>query len=281
MSKYYYLIAGLPELALEDNKLNFTIDSFKAELYPELSKRDKKLIDLYYLQYDNQNLLALISDKEAALEREGVYGAEELLRLIECVKLGEEKIKGNYPKYFITFLEKYFSEESIDPVKAENMIVGMYLDFAMSNRNKFIAEWYQFNALLNNLQIALIGRKYQQEYQSQIIGNDVVSSQIRQSSARDFGLSTTIDFLPNLMRIIEEENLLLREKKIDALKWSWMEDKIFFDYFTIERVFVFLLQIDMIERWLQLDSEEGNRYFREIIDSLKNQVQITEEFRKN
>ena len=83
------------------------------------------------------------------------------------------------------------------------------------------------------------------------------------------------------MRIIEEENLLLREKKIDALKWSWMEDKIFFDYFTIERVFVFLLQIDMIERWLQLDSEEGNRYFREIIDSLKNQVQIPEEFRKN
>ena len=76
MSKYYYLIAGLPELALEDNKLNFTIDSFKAELYPELSKRDKKLIDLYYLQYDNQNLLALISDKEAALEREGVYGSE-------------------------------------------------------------------------------------------------------------------------------------------------------------------------------------------------------------
>ena len=54
MSKYYYyLVAGLPELTLEDSKLSYTVADFKAELYPDLSDEDKKLIDLFYLKFDN------------------------------------------------------------------------------------------------------------------------------------------------------------------------------------------------------------------------------------
>ena len=32
MSKYYYLVAGLPELTLEDSKLSYTVADFKTEL---------------------------------------------------------------------------------------------------------------------------------------------------------------------------------------------------------------------------------------------------------
>ena len=38
MSKYYYLVAGLPELTLEDSKLSYTVADFRTELYPALSK---------------------------------------------------------------------------------------------------------------------------------------------------------------------------------------------------------------------------------------------------
>ena len=47
MSKYYYLVAGLPELTLEDRKLSYTVADFKTELYPAMSEDDKKLIDLF------------------------------------------------------------------------------------------------------------------------------------------------------------------------------------------------------------------------------------------
>lgn len=278
MSKYYYLIAGLPELALEDNKLNFTVSSFREELYPELSKKDRQLVDLFYLQYDNQNLLKLLADKNAVVDKEGVYTGESLLNLIDTVRLGEDKPKG-FPLYMVTFVEKFFSDEYAEVSLIENVLTGLYYDYATQSKNKFVSSWFMFNATINNILIALNGRKYQVEYQDQIIGTDAIANQIRQSSARDFGLSTVLDYLSAVMRISDEENLLLKEKKMDDLRWSWMEDQIFFDYFTIERVYVFLLQIDIIERWLQLDSDEGNRYFREIIDSLKNQVQIPEEFR--
>ena len=45
------------QTALEDSKLSYTVADFKTELYPALSEDDKKLIDLFYLKFDNANVL--------------------------------------------------------------------------------------------------------------------------------------------------------------------------------------------------------------------------------
>ena len=95
----------------------------------------------------------------------------------------------------------------------------------------------------------------------------------------DFGLSGEVDVFESLVKISEITELVEREKKLDALRWNWMEDAIFFDYFTVERIFAFLLKLEMIERWISLDKERGNQLFRSIIESLKNDVQIPAEFR--
>ena len=93
------------------------------------------------------------------------------------------------------------------------------------------------------------------------------------------GLGGEVEWLEQLVKISETEELVEREKKIDRLRWNWMEDAIFFDYFTVERIFAFLLKLEMIERWISLDKERGNQLFRSIIESLKNEVQIPAEFR--
>ena len=79
MSKYYYLVAGLPELTLEDSKLSYTVADFRTELYPALSEDDKRLIDLFYLQFDNANVLKLLKDKDAAIDPRGNYSRVSLL----------------------------------------------------------------------------------------------------------------------------------------------------------------------------------------------------------
>ena len=83
-----------------------------------------------------------------------------------------------------------------------------------------------------------------------------------------------------LQRLVETDDLVEREKKVDQLKWKWLEDASFFHYFTVERLFVFLLQLEMIERWVLLDKEKGSELFRQMIQNLKDEVQIPEEFRK-
>ena len=228
MSKYYYLVAGLPELTLEDSKLSYTVADFKTEIYPGLSSSDQKLIDLFYLKFDNAN---------------------------------------------------YFNTPAESAVLHEDHLAALYYEYAMKCGNKFVSSWFEFNLTINNILIAFSARKYKWDIAQNVVGNTEVCEALRTSGARDFGLSGEVDCLEQLMKISEITELVEREKKLDSLRWNWMEEATFFDYFTVERIFAFLLQLEMIERWIALDKEKGNQLFRSIIDALKDEVQIPAEFR--
>ena len=280
MSKYYYyLVAGLPELTLEDSKLSYTVADFKAELYPDLSDEDRRLIDLFYLKFDNANVLKLLKDKDAAIDSRGNYSAEELAEFISSLKDGDEVADAVFPSYLSTFISEYFNTPAEDDFLHEDRLAALYYAYAMKCRNKFVSSWFAFNLTMNNVLVALTARKFKMDIAPLIVGDTEVCEALRTSGARDFGLTVEVDFLDQLVKISETEELVEREKKIDQLRWNWMEEATFFNYFTVERLFVFLLQLEMIERWISLDKEKGNQLFRSIIATLKDEVQIPAEFR--
>lgn len=279
MSTYYYLVAGLPELTLEDSKLSYTVADFKMELYPDLSEKDKKIIDLFYLQFDNTNVLKLLKDKDATVDSRGMYSVEELAEYISLLKEGDEISDRIFPSYLSTFISEFFNQ----PIEAgflyEDRLATLYYAYAMECKNQFVSTWFNFNLTINNVLVALTARKFKMEVASLIVGDTEVCEALRTSGARDFGLSGEVEMLEQLVKISETEELVEREKKIDQLRWHWMENATFFNYFTVERLFVFLLQLEMIERWISLDKEKGSQLFRNIIATLKNEVQIPAEFR--
>ena len=280
MSKYYYyLVAGLPELTLEDSKLSYTVADFKAELYPDLSDEDRRLIDLFYLKFDNANVLKLLKDKDAAIDSRGNYSAEELAEFISSLKDGDEVADAVFPSYLSTFISEYFNTPAEDDFLHEDRLAALYYAYAMKCRNKFVSSWFAFNLTMNNVLVALTARKFKMDIAPLIVGDTEVCEALRTSGARDFGLTGEVDFLDQLVKISETEELVEREKKIDQLRWNWMEEATFFNYFTVVRLFVFLLQLEMIERWISLDKEKGNQLFRSIIATLKDEVQIPAEFR--
>lgn len=279
MSTYYCLVAGLPDISLDDGKLSYSVSDFKAELYPDLSAQDRKLIDLFYLKFDNTAILKLLKNKDAVIEDKGNFSAEELLQLVEAVREGDTPDK-KYPSYLVNFVSQYLQLSQDELYRADDLLAALYYSYGMSSNNAFIASWFEFNLNLNNILAALAARKYKLEVSSVIVGTTSICEQLRTSNARDFGLNETLEYFEALQRIADIEELVEREKKVDMLKWKWLEDESFFHYFTIERIFVFLMQLEMIERWISLDKEKGNELFRKMIQDLKNEVQIPEEFRK-
>ncbi len=279
MSTYYCLVAGLPDISLDDGKLSYSVSDFKAELYPDLSAQDRKLIDLFYLKFDNTAILKLLRNKDAVIEDKGNFSAEELLQLIEAVREGDTPDK-KYPSYLVNFVSQYLQLSQDELYRADDLLAALYYSYGMSSNNAFIAFWFEFNLNLNNILAALAARKYKLEVSSVIVGATSICEQLRTSNARDFGLNETLEYFEALQRIADIEELVEREKKVDMLKWKWLEDESFFHYFTIERIFVFLMQLEMIERWISLDKKKGNELFRKMIQDLKNEVQIPEEFRK-
>lgn len=281
MSKYYCLVAGLPELSLEDSKLSYTVADFKSELYPALSDSDKRLADLFYLKFDNANVLKLLKDREAPIDSRGNYTAEELLECIALLKEGDSLPDSRFPAYLSTFVSEYFATPATEWGRTlpEDRLAALYYAYAMKCGNRFVASWFDFNLNISNLLVALTARKYKMEVAPLIVGNTDVCQALRTSNARDFGLSSEVDYLEQVMKTAETEDLVEREKRIDWMRWEWMEEASFFNYFTIERLLVFLLQIEMIERWISLDKEEGNRLFRSMIAALKDEVSIPAEFK--
>ena len=283
MSQYYYLVTGLPELTLEDNKLNHTVADFKTEFYPLLSGSDKRLVDLFYLQYDNRNLLRLLKDNAAATDPRGMFKSECFLDVIRQYKEDDGVISVTHglPKYMVAFIVDYFkqkeSDATVDEVALEDKLSALYYSHAMKCGNGFVSSWFEFNLNVKNILSAINARKFKIEVPPVIVGDTPVCEALRMSNARDFGLAGELEYLDEVLKIGETHNLIEREKKVDQLKWKWMEDKTFFEYFSIERLYVFLLQVELVERWLSLDKDKGNRMFRDIIASFKNDVKVPDE----
>ena len=282
MSQYYYLVTGLPELSLDDNKLNYTVGDFKTEFYPQLSKEDQALVDLYYLKFDNANLLKLLKDREAAIDPRGNYTADQFVAVFK--QFDEEGVitsPGSLPPYIIKFIQAYLTQQEAgitSDVLVEDWLAGLYYEHAMQCKNDFVSSWFEFNLNTNNVLVALAARIYKLPIAPLVVGDTEICQALKTSNARDFGLTTELDYFDQLLKISETDDLVDREKRLDQLRWKLMEDKTFFDYFSIERLYVFLLQLEIIERWISLDKEKGNQMFREIIDSLKGEVRVPSEF---
>ena len=281
MSKYYCLIAGLPDISLDDQKLTMTVKAFKEEAYEQLSAKDKTVFDLYFLKFDNENLLKYLNDKDAVLDDRANMKAEELEAVVKSLKEDGTFPGKTIAPYFKEFIEYIDAEKNFDDIMLlkEDHLSALYYKYAMENSNKFVSAWYEFNLNLNNILIASIARKYNFEYAQYIVGDNEVANALRTSSARDWGLTGTFDHLDQIQRISEEQDVTDKERKIDALKWNWLEENTFFDYFTIERVFAYLLKLEIIERWYNLNREEGEKILREMIAQLKSEVTLPEDFK--
>ena len=286
MGKYYCLIAGLPDITLDDSKLTYSVSEFREELAGILTEADKKLIDLFYLKYDNKNLMAYIKHSEVNPESRGRITYDERDALFKALREEENPPKNNQiPPYFKEFFKLYLENEdreSKQEVSWEDRLAALYYAYAMGNSNKFVVDWFELNLNINNMLTAITCRKHGLDKAEYIVGDNEVAKALRTSNARDFGLGDLVDYLPELQRIAEESDLMVREKKVDLLKWRWLEEQTFFKTFDIESVYAYLLKLEMIERWVTLDKETGDKTFREIVGAMKKgSVNALNEFKKN
>ena len=269
MANYYCQIAGLPDVAFDGSKAAFTVERFRDELYPALSARDAKCVDLLFLSIDNANILDILKHgEEARIEQVGCYSKEELLDIIASAKDGDAPRK-DVPTYLYRFFDYYIANESNENIIWNDVLSAYYYDYATASSNKFVAAWFAFNRNVNNILVAFTARKYRMNIADVVIGDDEVANLLRTSAARDFELSGALDYFESVQRMSENGKLQEREHQLDELRWRWLDDNSVFNYFTVERLFVFLQKLIIIERWEALDAEKGMQRYNEMIAELK------------
>ncbi len=275
---YYCLVAGLPDLVVDEKKLSFTSVQFREMLREDLHPADFALAKLLFLPFDHINLLNLLFSKNQEWDERGNFSREDFEQLADrkSFELADLSV---FPSYMVDFINQYYGEEGVEHYFTGDMLLTAgYFNYLTGNKNRFVREIATSNRNIGNIMNALNGRKYEVAFEKNLIGEDTITAALAKSRARDFGLSTEVDDIETLIQIFETDNLLDREFKLDVFKWNKLDEMTFFNYFTIERVLAFLQKLFIVERWFQLDKEKGQQMFNKILKDIESDFQFPDEF---
>lgn len=268
---YYCLIAGLPEIMADDNKIPFSVKIFKNELKEYLTVKDMELADLFFLEEDNKVLLSLINKEEPQESSEGNFS----------VSLLESQLKepDDLPTYMAEFIELVNSDKNEQGISHENELTRLFYNYLLQGKNKFAASWFEYDMNIRNLTTALNCRKYNIDIEKSIVGDNEFARALKSSNLKDFGLSTDYDFVEKVISLMEKDNTVEKERGLDLLRWNYLDEKTVFEYFSIEKVLSYLIKLKIIERWSKLNDESGRVVFEELVERLRASFEFSKEFK--
>ena len=149
------------------------------------------------------------------------------------------------------------------------------LEEGLKAKNRFVRAWFGFNQDLNNILVAAICRKHGFDAKQQIVGDGEVAETLRSHAAqKDFGLNELMGDYQTALSLAQIDNLMDREKAIDAIRFEWLQSRTEFDFFSPEMVFAYYLEAVMLHRWSLLTVEEGEKVFRELVADMKKGVRL-------
>ncbi len=275
---YYCLVAGLPDIIPDDKKLHFSSVGLRDYLREELHPSDFRLVTLFYLPWDHENLLNLLFESEFEWDEHGNY-SREMMEPLADKKQFDLLEETAFPPYFIDFIEYYHDDEE-DFAKAEaiHFLTKGWYHWLRSSGNEFVSAFADYKQNMANIMLALNGRKYDIPFEDAIIGDDEVTHALKKSRSRDFGLANEINDIENIIQIFEIENILDREMKLDNHTWQFLDEITFFNYFSIEKVLAFVQKLFIVERWFELDKEKGQQIFNQLLEEIQSNFEFPEEF---
>lgn len=127
---YYYLVAGLPDIILEQSKLSVSLAEFRVDLKSNLHPDDYALVEKLFLVADNRNVLNMVMKNIDEFDPSGKYSFDEM----------EEEIKEpvNLPEYLKTFITHFKSNQPIESEMSwEDQLAALYHEHLMKQRTNF------------------------------------------------------------------------------------------------------------------------------------------------
>lgn len=284
MRNYYYLVAGLPELIMDQDRKDFSVNAIKQEVRENVHPSDYNLVEFLHLPYDNDNFLNKLLNRGLDFNELGTIDQSLFDELDEHIS--------ELPHYMQDFYYRYtgkkrssdetddeptdrldlFEVEKLPEVKFQEA----FYDHALSQRNSFIRYWFSFQRDFNNVLTALNCRRMGTDPTRQLVGNNWLTEILAKSQAADFGLKREVDYIDRLIQVIDIPDVLERERKIDLLKWDMSVELTTWDYFNINFILGFFVRAGIVHRWLNLDAKTGEELFKKLFDDLKSSYNLSQ-----
>jgi hypothetical protein len=278
--QYYYIVAGLPDILYDDKKIPLSLHDYRSYLSEQLSPGEMELIRTFFWRFDNENIINRLEGGTKPVHPLGNLDENKLDGLFDFVKEGSfEEAEKIAPAYLGRFIEAYKNEEPIfDGKRWDLQLSELYYDSITNTKNGFINSWYKFERDLNNFLTAFSCRNNEISIPNQLIGSGELNDKLTKSSARDFGITDELEYVEKILKVVEDSDIINQEKGLDQIKWEKLDADSFFHYFSLEKLFVFMIKLSIAERWMNLDKDTGLQLFEELLKNLGTSNKFSEEF---
>lgn len=170
-------------------------------------------------------------------------------------KFGENQTLDSY----IQWIKSQLSDKDIktvdallDGFKEENLTPGFY-EAALKDGNRFIKEFFTFDLGMRNTKARFLNKVFNRP-----VNQDTINLE-----TGEFEEAAKIE------EILGGEDILARERDLDAIKWQKISELTTFDYFDLEALLGMIAKMRIIERWRALDEETGREMFLDLINETK------------
>lgn len=282
--EYYYLIAGLPDLILDQEQKDFNLTALMHEIKENIHPNDYRFVELLFLECDNENFLNYFFERNKEFCPLGKYPQELYVEFEENLSQFPDYIQKFYAQQKGTGMleEEEENEDFLYSDKVEKQVeVQFYenfLTFIAGSGNRFLKEWFEFLTAFNNTLVAINSRKEGIDSVPHLVGDNEFVETLARSQAADFGLKREVSFLEPLLQITELSDIAERERRLDLLKWEMADDITTFDYFNINKLLAFLVKASIVHRWSRLDSEVGAQMLEKLVSDIRQTYELPKEF---
>lgn len=248
MKKYYYFLASLlPDLQIGmPPELDFC--ELKELMKTSLSKEDYDVVRTIRRYYDIQNIRSFWRDEP--LNFRANYNDKEL----------EEALltKSALPDYVFDFMDRYEDKES--RLYHFASLIASYYREEIAKTEGFTKEYLTFERdlrlVLTALRAKKLGRDIMAELQFEDPDDDLVAQIIAQKDAKEYEPPERYAELKPLFER-EGEHPFELHKAITEFQFYKVDELIALDFFTIDRIIAYLVQLIFVEKWLELDKKKG------------------------
>lgn len=268
-TEYYCLVASLREWTLDSDTKGFDVREILDEILEELTADDRRAVALLYAYYDCENIIS----RRAGRQRHNPLGNLSVEQLDDVLtNRNYALLSERVAKVVKLYVEADDEERDEDVVLSERferaLFEAYYADLAAS-KSSFLRGWGEFDRTLRNIAAAVAAREAGRSIKDVVIGGGEVVEQLSRSSAVDFGLRGELQYIDAVIAAVSDEpNIVEKERKIDAIRWSEAEDIAAYDYFNINYLLSYLVKVNIVARWTLLSPEVGREMLNKLIAGL-------------
>lgn len=140
---------------------------------------------------------------------------------------------------------------------------------ALRHPSRYIRGYFSFDLNLRNAKVRFLNRELGRDADTDIISglggpdDENLDTDLYRFRAGEFEEEARAE------TALAQSDLLSREKELDDLTWAKINSLETFHYFDLTAVLAYVSKLNIVNRWLALDEENGRELFHKLVQEVK------------